>query len=330
MERSGNYFNPFIGFDVIDLYEEAVKGLKSQGYTGIYVIYDEFSKYLETNITDASVSDTKMLQDFAEKCNRSGELQLHLMLISHKEIANYIDKLPKQKVDGWRGVSERFKHIHLNNNFTQTYEIVESAIYKKKGLWEKFCEEYKSSFEDIVIRYQKHNIFSELKNEIIERIIYGCYPLHPVSTFILPRLSERVAQNERTLFTFISAPGTSTLPAFLDKYNDDRFDLITPDIIYDYFDTHQHGDLMSRYTNDMDRISDALTDSLSDMLSSALTVVGIFCLMLVISPILTLVTLVTVPLMFWSARGIVRKSRQYFKAQQASLGSINGYIEEMM
>ena len=84
-----------------------------------------------------------------------------------------------------------------------------------------------------------------------------------------------------------------------------------------YFDTHQHGDLMSRYTNDMDRISDALTDSLSDMLSSALTVVGIFCLMLVISPILTLVTLVTVPLMFWSARGIVRKSRQYFKAQQA-------------
>lgn len=233
---AGSYFNPFIGFDVIDLYEEAVKGLKSQGYTGIYVIYDEFSKYLEANITDASVSDTKMLQDFAEKCNRSGELQLHLMLISHKEIANYIDKLPKQKVDGWRGVSERFKHIHLNNNFTQTYEIVESAIHKKKDLWEEFCEEYRSSFEGIIIRYQKHNIFSELKDELIERIIYGCYPLHPVSTFILPRLSERVAQNERTLFTFISAPGTSTLPAFLDKYNDDRFDLITPDVIYDYFE----------------------------------------------------------------------------------------------
>lgn len=97
-----------------------------------------------------------------------------------------------------------------------------------------------------------------------------------------------------------------------------------------YFDTHQHGDLMSRFTNDMDRISDALTDSLSDMLSSALTVAGIFVLMLVISPILTLVTLVTVPLMFWGARGIVRKSRKYFKGQQESLGNINGYIEEMI
>jgi ATP-binding cassette subfamily B protein len=97
-----------------------------------------------------------------------------------------------------------------------------------------------------------------------------------------------------------------------------------------YFDTHQHGDLMSRYTNDIDRISDALTDSLSDMLSSGLTLVGIFCLMLYISPILTLITLITVPLMFLFARMIVRKSRKYFKAQQESLGAINGYVEEMI
>lgn len=97
-----------------------------------------------------------------------------------------------------------------------------------------------------------------------------------------------------------------------------------------YFDTHQHGDLMSRYTNDIDRISDALTDSLSDMLSAVLTVIGIFCMMMIISPILTLVTLVTVPLMFLSAKGIVRRSRKYFKAQQESLGAMNGYIEEMI
>lgn len=97
-----------------------------------------------------------------------------------------------------------------------------------------------------------------------------------------------------------------------------------------YFDTHQHGDLMSRYTNDIDRISDALTDSLSDMLSSALTLIGIFCLMLYISPVLTLVTFVTVPLMFFSAKVIVSRSRKYFKAQQESIGQLNGYIEEMI
>lgn len=97
-----------------------------------------------------------------------------------------------------------------------------------------------------------------------------------------------------------------------------------------YFDTHQHGDLMSRYTNDVDKISDVLTDSLSDMLTSALMVIGIFILMVYISPILTLVTLITVPLMFLSAKGIVKKSKKYFREQQEVLGKTNGYAEEMI
>ncbi len=238
---AGSVFNPFLGFDVIELYEETIKGLKQKGYTGIYVIYDEFSKFLEANITEASVSDTKMLQDFAEKCNRSGNDQMHLMLISHKELANYIDKLPKQKVDGWRGVSERFKHIHLNNNFTQTYEIIASAIQKEKGLWEEFCRRFADHFSDLQQKYEGHNIFSDVEkdtteNNFVADILQGCYPLHPISTFILPRLSERIAQNERTLFTFISAPGIATLPSFLDNYHDDTFEVITPDLIYDYFE----------------------------------------------------------------------------------------------
>lgn len=233
---AGSIFNPFLGFDVVQLYEEVVHALKARGYTGIYVVYDEFSKYLEANITEASVSDTKMLQDFAEKCNRSGTSQMHLMLISHKEIANYIDKLPKQKVDGWRGVSERFTHVHLNNNFTQTYEIIESVILKKDSLWKAFIEKNQQSFEALTKRYATHPIFVDVEESAVDHVIKGCYPLHPVSTFILPRLSERVAQNERTLFTFLSASGIATLPAFLDHYQDDCFCVITPDVIYDYFE----------------------------------------------------------------------------------------------
>lgn len=233
---SGSVFNPFLGFDIAELYESVVKCIEPAGYCGIFVVYDEFSKFLEANIKEASVSDTKMLQDFAEKCNRSGKNQLHLMLISHKEIANYIDKLPKQKVDGWRGVSERFKHIHLNNNFTQTYEIISSVIKKTRREWSAFEEEYKDAFESLLKRYAGHAIFSDMTEKDCDRTIRGCYPLHPVTTFMLPRLSERVAQNERTLFTFLSAKGTSTLPTFLESYHDDFFKVITPDIIFDYFE----------------------------------------------------------------------------------------------
>ena len=232
---AGSVFNPFLGFDVVELYESVAKSLKPKGYTGIYVIYDEFSKFLEANIVSASVSDTKMLQDFAEKCARSGELQLHLMLISHKEISNYIDKLPQQKVDGWRGVSERFRHIHMNNNFSQTYEIIASVIRHHEPTWTEFLKNNTHEFDTLKARYGKHQMFIDAKQEL-DTAILGCFPLHPVSTFILPRLSERVAQNERTLFTFLSAEGTETLPSFLEKSDTDRFALITPDLIYGYFE----------------------------------------------------------------------------------------------
>ena len=89
-------------------------------------------------------------------------------------------------------------------------------------------------FDSLFNRYQKHQIFVDSEGEI-ETAIRGCFPLHPVATFILPRLSERIAQNERTFFTFLSAEGTATLPAFLDKY-ENEFTLVTPDQIYDYFE----------------------------------------------------------------------------------------------
>lgn len=233
---SGSVFNPFVGFGVIEMYEEAVKNLSRYGYSGIYVIYDEFSKYLENHISDATKNDTKVLQDFAEKCGRSGTQQLHLMLISHKEITSYIDRASKQMVDGWRGVSERFNHIYLNNNFSQTYEIIASAIEKDPVIWEKFKEKHSDDFMSLFSLYEKHPMFSDIYSDGLEQIIYDCYPLHPVSTYILPRLSERVAQNERTLFTYISAQGESTLYTYVNQHDDSDFGVVTPDSIYDYFE----------------------------------------------------------------------------------------------
>ncbi len=62
----------------METYCEVNRQLKDRGYTGIYVVYDEFGKYLETSISQTSESDMKLLQDFAEKCNRRDEMQLHL------------------------------------------------------------------------------------------------------------------------------------------------------------------------------------------------------------------------------------------------------------
>ena len=235
---AGSHFNPFLSFDVVEMYESVAKELRRQKlYDGLYIVYDEFSKYLESNIDTASVSDTKMLQDFAEKASRSGVNQLHLLLISHKEIANYIDKLSKQKTDGWRGISERFEHILLNNNFSQVYEIISTVIQKDKKLWDNYKISHERDFAALEENYKKHELFSEIKEKNrSENLFSTTFPLHPVSTFILPRLSERIAQNERTLFTFLSADTSCTLPQFLKGFNDKDFSLVTPDLIFDYFE----------------------------------------------------------------------------------------------
>ena len=79
-----------------------------------------------------------------------------------------------------------------------------------------------------------------------------------------------------------------------------------------FFDTNSHGELMSRFTNDVDNVSDALNTSISQLFTSAITLTGIFVLMIYISPWLTLVTLVIVPLMLWVASQIIKKSKTFF------------------
>lgn len=95
-----------------------------------------------------------------------------------------------------------------------------------------------------------------------------------------------------------------------------------------YFDSKQYGDLMSLYTNDMDRVSDALTDNLADFITAALTLLGILFFMLYISPLLTMVAILMIPLTVYAPSFIVKRSKIYFKAQQNALGELNGYVEE--
>lgn len=248
---SGTTFNPFVNVDVVELYENVVSKLKDHGFDGIYIIYDEFSKYLESSIANTTISDIKLLQDFAEKCDRSGDKQMHLMLISHKDISNYIDKkLPKEKVDGWRGVSGRFKHVNLHNNFSQMYEIISAVIKKDEDFWNRYAVENEVRFKNLMERFVSNGLFDKNDLDTTYVAIMGCYPLHPISTFILPRLSEKIAQNERTLFTFLSSDNKYTLNAFLQNL-DSEFPILTPDYIYDYFEPLFRKEI---YTSDIHKI----------------------------------------------------------------------------
>jgi ATP-binding cassette subfamily B protein len=96
-----------------------------------------------------------------------------------------------------------------------------------------------------------------------------------------------------------------------------------------FFDSRTHGEILSRTVNDVDNISNTLQQSLTQLITSVVTLIGVIIMMLTISPLLTVILLLTLPLSFFVIKAIASRSQGYFKSQQAQLGKLNGHVEEM-
>jgi len=96
-----------------------------------------------------------------------------------------------------------------------------------------------------------------------------------------------------------------------------------------YFDGRTHGEVMSRVVNDVDTISGTLQQSLTQMITSLITLLGVSVMMLTISPLMTLIVLLTIPLSFVVIKQVASRSMPHFKGQQQALGAMNGHVEEM-
>ena len=97
-----------------------------------------------------------------------------------------------------------------------------------------------------------------------------------------------------------------------------------------YFDNNSSGDLMSRLTNDVDNINTTLSQSVTQLFSGIINIIGMFIAMILLSPILTLIGIITIPLTFITTKTLAKKTQGFFVKQQKELGNLNGYIEEMV
>jgi len=95
-----------------------------------------------------------------------------------------------------------------------------------------------------------------------------------------------------------------------------------------YFDARQRGEVLSRVTNDIDNVSTSLQQTMSQLITSILTVVGVVVMMIVVSPLLAVIALVTIPVSLWLTRAIGKRSQKHFVAQWRHTGALNGQIEE--
>lgn len=228
----GIEFNPLINTDIVKYYRDVNYKINQIGYNGMLIIFDEFSKFLEYVGNEEMMKDLKIIQDFAELSSRTGKQeQIIFTCITHKTINEYIKGIKDEKINAFKAVEGRFKEIYFNRSMEQNYEIISQTITRRKE-FEKYYEIEKSKRKNFYSDAEEQFKFCQFEN--VQNILFkGCYPLNPVTVFAVINLSEKIAQNERTLFTFLTDDDTNSFKHFIN--NNQSNELFNVDKVYDYF-----------------------------------------------------------------------------------------------
>lgn len=278
---SGSVFNPLIDSEVLPMYSKIADALVEDcGFSGIYIIFDEFSKYIESQDNTSAGSNMKILQDVCELANASKNAQVFITMVAHKSIKEYGHHLSAATINSFTGIEGRIREVFFTTSAKNNYELIQNAIIKKKEF--NAC----SRIENLISKDRASKFFglspfkSEFTFEDFERIVVqGCYPLTPVTAYLLLNVSEKVAQNERTLFTFISKEEQYSVANFVKNVDENQEWIVGADLIYDYFKGLFKKDVTNRFVHNVwlqaeYALSHATSDDQKSMLK-ALAIISI-------------------------------------------------------
>lgn len=248
---SGSQFVYSTMLDPGTFYKSVAKELiLKRGYAGIVVLWDEFGQKMEEVVKDPSGREGIDLQEFAEQCNYSEDYPLHFYLFCHRSLKEYhdISKLSiqqdyrLQREEDFRKIEGRFKPFIMKSTDTETFQLIDRVIIadEQSSQWKSLMETYNSYFNELCQQVCDQKYFVGLStDEIKSTVMFGCYPLHPMAVYGLPAVSEKVAQNNRTLFTCLCENDPGGLFRFLQNARlvaDDPSPLMfTIDMLWDYF-----------------------------------------------------------------------------------------------
>lgn len=211
----------------LDQVNEAIKN----GYAGIVFIFDEFGRYLEDNIKKIKV---KAVQGLAEYCDH-GDYDNHIILVSHKEISQYTNEYSSTIVNEWKKVEGRFKATSINDKQDQCLSLIKNIIVKNDVLWGEFKKQFASELDKLYLEAIDFRGFL-INTDNNQNPFEACFPLHPIALYTLDKLSKKVAQNERTFFTYLASKDEYSLNKFLEHTKLNEFHFVGVDEIYDYFE----------------------------------------------------------------------------------------------
>lgn len=230
---SGTSFVSESNLEVSDYYQEVNKKIISLGYSGMFIVFDEFTKFLESRDEDTISNDMKIIQDFAELANSSLNQEFTLQLVLHKPISEY-ESMQKSIKNAFKGIEGRVSPYYFTATMKNSFDLISNVIEKNDKtslLIEESRNNYNKYLEDSLnipgLSYEFDDYYRTHK------LINDIFPLTPLAAYILVKINEKVAQNERTLFTFLAKDAKNTLIDVIKK--DIEIPFVRPSIVFDYF-----------------------------------------------------------------------------------------------
>lgn len=242
--------NKISTFDVIVAFkatQNAFKFSKKIRCPGILLCVDELGKFLEFEALQSEANDIYLLQELAEHAYAAHDVSLSLFVSLHHSLEHYAKGLGDTLKHEWSKVQGRFEEIPFLESSEQTLRVVSNAIQTD------FSEEDSHRVHTItnpIIKtlHEEHALPHGLNVDEANQLFSSCYPLHPLTALILPTLCQKVAQNERTLFSYLSSHEDSAFQHVL-KQLKGIGEFIMPGDVFDYFMKSRSGVLGDHITN---------------------------------------------------------------------------------
>ncbi|MFT4142831.1 MAG: hypothetical protein QM644_00140 [Mobilitalea sp.] len=235
---AGSTFNPLAASDALPLYKSVSEKLvEDYNYSGIYIVFDEFSKFIE-GLDGSNVGNAmKLLQDMCELASESSNEQIFITMVAHKSIKEYGKYISTEIINAFTGIEGRIVEKFFVTSSKNNYELIRNAIVKEEHKLNGIPKIACCLSKELLYKYYELPAFrSNFEERDFDSIILkGCYPLNPIASYLLLNVSEKVAQNERTLFTFISNDEPHSMARFVSEHDPLKGWTIDADLIYDYF-----------------------------------------------------------------------------------------------
>ncbi len=197
---------------------------RSAGCDRVVILWDEFGRHIESLIAEGRSAALSEIQLLAECVSRSVAIPVTLGLLLHQELLQYASNSPASVRAEWRKIEGRFQTIQYIDDSKEIYRLLSEVVSEQNGSNVLPDEQSKLSAEVC----KQLGLFSDFTISELQSLLRRAYPLEPTTLYLLPRISGRVAQNERTLFSFLN---------FIDFQNHVR-----PNHLYEYFSPEMRTD----------------------------------------------------------------------------------------